>query len=539
MNSRKQLLKRIENKNFLLSFIFLMAVGIIMYMMNLYTPLFCDDWEYVYVWGTHIRINSISDILTSQWAHYFEQNGRFLVHCIVQLFDGWIGKGAFNLFNASMFVLFLYGLALNTSNNKQQYFKILSVAFILVFFLMAGFKYTFLWLSGSCNYLWVATAILFFHWLLEKEPGHYQGWSCLLLGLFGFICGWSHEAFVVPICAAYFFYFLTHKKEFKGHRVFMIIGIYLGAALLVFSPASISRFFNHNDADSLGFITRLVNMRNVGLLYLLIAIVSILVISKKLSFKKWIKKEQIFLTSLVVAFVFIFLSGVDLEHSRFGVEFFSLLLILRIIDWNIINNKLISIVNIPVLLFATYVLQVCSKCDAANQQELQQIKGSNSVVSTTQPVDFDYLHRFVLHYMGFESFLEDKQVGESYWINKYYYDYENIQFLPKEFVDGIHSDFHKYDVIRPIGHLPYLAKRLPNQREAESVSLYYDETSYSSVPKSLRKIYRKIFGVPYSGDCAVINVSMEGYNYVIIPNYWPDYIHNLEYITIHLKEPAP
>ena len=124
--------------------VFLLAVGCIIYCLNVFTPLFSDDWHYAFIFGTHQRIDSIGDIFRSQYIHYFDFNGRSIVHFIVQLFDGILGKNVFNVFNALMFVAFLYALTLVVPNRKGHSFKIISVAFILVFLIMTGFKYVFL-----------------------------------------------------------------------------------------------------------------------------------------------------------------------------------------------------------------------------------------------------------------------------------------------------------------------------------------------------------------------------------------------------------
>ena len=93
----------------------LVAVTLVMWFFNHYTTLFLDDWHYAFIFGTLKPIRSIGDIFISQWHHYFEfTNGRFIAHFFVQLFDGILGKGAFNVFNAVFFALFIYVLAFVT-----------------------------------------------------------------------------------------------------------------------------------------------------------------------------------------------------------------------------------------------------------------------------------------------------------------------------------------------------------------------------------------------------------------------------------------
>lgn len=81
--------------------------GIIFYILNHFTPLYSDDWHYNFIYGTFENINSLSDIIKSQYIHYFKVNGRFIPHFIVQLFDGILGKELFNIFNTIAFIFFL------------------------------------------------------------------------------------------------------------------------------------------------------------------------------------------------------------------------------------------------------------------------------------------------------------------------------------------------------------------------------------------------------------------------------------------------
>lgn len=50
-------------------------------------------------------IDSVGDIISSQATHYQVVNGRFLTHCVVQLFCGILGQDAYAFMNALMFLL--------------------------------------------------------------------------------------------------------------------------------------------------------------------------------------------------------------------------------------------------------------------------------------------------------------------------------------------------------------------------------------------------------------------------------------------------
>lgn len=137
--------------------------------------------------------------------------------------------------------------------------------------------------------------------------------------------------------------------------------------------------------------------------------------------------------------------------------------------------------------------------------------------------------------MGFEGFLNEKQVGEYFRINDFY-QFTNVQFIPKELVDSARSDFHTFDKIKSLGKLPFWAKRLPDNTEIHDVYLNYDESYIKSMPKTIKRIIRLIFGYPFTTPVATFQVNIDGYNYVVIPNPWPDHNNRLSSIKIELKK---
>lgn len=474
--------------------IFLGIVAIVMYLLNRFTPIFCDDWHYRFIFGTQTPIRTIGDIFVSQWHHYFEfTNGRFIAHFFVQLFDGILGKGAFNVFNAVFFALFLYALAVVTSHDRKQYYKITSVAFFLIFLLMTGFKYTFLWMSGSCNYLWMAILLLFFHRLIERDaiPARYN----VPLLLYGFICGWTNEAMVVGLGGAYFLYYIFHRKELTAHRKYMLIGFVVGALILVLSPASIHRAFT-SSARNFTPMDRIVNMQNLRLFFVIILFVLFKVGFGKLNFKQWVKKEQMLVTATVISLVFILFTGFYLEHSRFGIELFSLLLILRTVNWEKVNTVIISVVNVCVLAFAIYAATICAKCYRVGQEELEPATRGETLILTTNPIETtSFMRRYVIDYYGYGlhgGLDEEKYYGEDDWIPDYYgYHGKLVRMYPKQFIEDLDKNPELYNDFRTLGNQPFYAIRLTPEQDIWYAELSYHPSKYNKLPWPLNRIFMK------------------------------------------------
>lgn len=95
-----------------------LVIGCVFYLMNVYSPLYVDDWHYCFIFGTTTPIASIGDIFRSQAIHYMEFNGRVVPHLFVQFFDGLVGKPLFNVVNTVLFLLFLHLLTLTIISRK-------------------------------------------------------------------------------------------------------------------------------------------------------------------------------------------------------------------------------------------------------------------------------------------------------------------------------------------------------------------------------------------------------------------------------------
>ena len=513
----------------------LVIVAILMYGFNRFTPLFCDDWHYVFIFGTQDPIRSLGDIFKSQLAHYSEFNGRYLVHCLVQLFDGILGKGVFNVANALVFALFLYGIALVTSSDKNHYYKIISIAFFFIFVLMSGFKYVFLWMSGSFNYLWVGSALLFFHYLIEKEKT--ASGTAIPLFMFGIVCGWSNEALAVGLGAAYFVYFMFHRDRLSRHRIWMLAGFYLGALFLVFSPASVHRAMD-TAAKGISIMDRLVNMQNLRIFFVLLALIVVKLFSAK-KFLEWVKREQLLILATLLTFIFILFTGFYYSHSRFGIELFSLLLILRMIPWDRVNTRLISAVNVCLLGFATYALVLSGKCYTVAQEELSHVFAGDDVIATSSPIEYSsYFRRYVLDYegLGLKDGIDDvKYYGEDDWIPKYAgFKDKFVYFYPKIFLERLESDPEYFDGFNTLENLPFYAMRITPDQEVRYAEFRYQPSRFNSYPWPLNRIYAKFTGEVETDIAAVKVLNIRGHSYALVHKSRPD--QDIRLNEILLKE---
>ncbi|MBQ6079378.1 MAG: hypothetical protein IJK93_03775 [Muribaculaceae bacterium] len=527
--------------NKILCTILLVIVAVVMYLMNSFTPLFCDDWHYRFIYGTQIPIRNIGDIIISQWHHYFEfNNGRFVPHFFVQLFDGILGKPLFNVFNALVFALFLFALTKIVPDRKGQTYKIMSVGFVLVFLLITGFKYVCLWMSGSCNYLWMAVLLVFFIHLIERDDLPAKANVPLLL--YGFICGWTNEAMVVGLGAAYFLYFVRHREQLTTHRKFMLIGFYLGAAILVLCPASINRAFTAT-AQNFTPMDRLVHMNNLRIFYVMLLVVIGKLVFGRMKFKQWVKKEQVLVTAVLVSLVFILLTGYYLAHSRFGIEFFSLLLLLRTIEWKKVGIGAVSVANIATLAVAIYALPICANAYKIGQEELSHVAKGEMLVYTSSPVKTtSFFRRYVLYYYGYgvkDGLDEEKYYGDDDWIPDYYGYHPTLLYMyPQILIDDIESNHDLYNDFRTFEGLPFYAIRLSPDQDIWYAVLSYEPSKYNKLPWPFNRICMK-FMQDTDWDISDIKfMDYKGERYALIRRPRPSQDYRLKEIKLIEHDPV-
>ena len=482
-------LKPMSVSKHILPAIFLGIIGIVFYMLMVFTPLFSDDWNYYLVFGTGRRIQSLWDIFVSQYNHYFLNNGRFIPHFFVQLFDGILGKGLFNIVNTIVFLVFI--LLLIRVKGKTEW-RLLPILLALLLLLMPGFNNAFLWMSGACNYLWAAVLILLFYKLLTRDKVNGRYYPLLLL--FGILCGWTNEALIVGFVAGCLCYYLIYRKELTSHRAVLLAGLIIGALFLTLAPGSVHRFLNGKEGafSITGFthqlLASLLAMDNLRLLPLLLLTLLSLAVFKKIP-KGFFSENLLWLVAVGVSFVFVLMTGHQAAHSRFGIELFSLVLILRLMDHFAIPKSVVVTSG----LIACIVLALTAYYSYLNNQEFRrcvaQIQSTGTGIIETDEVKWpSFFDRLVVRFKPSEN--DDYYYYQSDWIDRYY-GKDNLLFMPHRFMERIRNDVGAYEVFDVNTDLPFYAKRT-DVESVESAVFHLSEPVKKDIPLLLRPIAGKM-----------------------------------------------
>ena len=470
-----------NKKNILVFVAFLSMVVFIIYTLCYLTPLARDDWSYFFIFGTDTRITSLADVFTSQYAHYLEFNGRAVCHVILQAVEAFLGKGAFNVLNTLMFVVFLYAIAINVSKERKHYYKIFTASFFLLFLLFPGFDLGVLWLSGSFNYLWPATALLFFHYILMNKQ--YSSRAYILLFLFGFLCGWTNEAFVLGLAGAYFIYYMVKRKELTTQRIIMLAGFFIGALLLVFAPGSISKAKDSSSYHDIFVVFNcLLAMNNLRILPLLVIVVGIMAVRRRIRVKQWMSQEAVLLMAMAISFTFVIYTTYSSEHSRWGIELFSMLLVLRLLPWERMSDVLFHVANVVVAIVAFLAFQANYKCYKVNEEEFAQMSRQEFPVQTEIAEFSPAFDRFIVGYEYAEWGDHSKHYGRDIGLTKYF-GYDSVYMLPRSFVQAIKTNPERFNTFQTEETWPFYALKETDKNRLMNYALmelkYYDYNNFS------------------------------------------------------------
>ncbi len=245
-------------------FIYFTIVYIASYFLMQYNLFIGEDCLYAYIYGTTEPIKSISDIIISQYRHYQELNGRFLVHVIVQLFCGLWGIEIFRIINSLFFTLLCGLITRFVFNSWKTSILNYIITTLLIFFTIPAIKLTILGnISFSVNYLWTAVFNLLLILLiktkfLNKNTTKFQN---ILLLFICALCGSLQESFSIPILGATILYItinvITKKRNQSINQSinWAIVGYSIGTILLIIAPGNFIRLSSKGaSSDIIGTI---------------------------------------------------------------------------------------------------------------------------------------------------------------------------------------------------------------------------------------------------------------------------------------------
>lgn len=361
-------------KNWLkIDIVFYILIFIAFYCLNRLSPFITDDYFYAFVLrdgsitGESFEpIRGLTDVVKSQCYAYFHQNGRFVVHSIVQLFCGIWGMESFVVINSLMFVLLVVGVTQIVRNYRRPYNFDAILIFVLLLLFIPILGKTYLGnISFSVNYLWTSTAVIWWLYLLicQKKSSIFLN---VFLFLFSVLVGSMQESFSIGIAGALCIYYCLNYKEFRGTTVFLILGFIIGACIVIFAPANFSRFVNEQGGTFdikhvfLQVIRTFLSLRVFWLM--LLCLLVLLVRKSKQDFRLILKQHGVLILASCINVLFAAIIAMNGKHQMVCVELLSMIVVLIILLPSLIATKFERKILIFCLLISIILYGPIFKC---------------------------------------------------------------------------------------------------------------------------------------------------------------------------------
>ena len=378
---------------------------ILIYLLNYLTGYTGDDYMYHYFFESGRPSYStipltLGDLPASLWNHYCTWNGRILTHALVQFFMIY-NKIIFNICNSIVFILTGFLLLAHIRPNFKNWTPyMLVIIYASMFFFFPHFGLSVLWLSGSCNYLWMCALLLFYLLFYRNYAGDTNTTTLkriaktLFMFILGLFSGCSNEnsgGAVILLAFLFLCYWKWKKWKIPVWSICGIGGSCLGLLIILLAPGSKSRIENGLLSTSVLF-KRMREFLGFSFRYLAILCIILLIVSIKYYIDNS-KNIYLIIETLFIPFVYclsgfaciLVLLASPVISGKSWIWTVSFVMISIGIIWDKINDQIWKNSNIIKLLFIIFICltsirYVSAFCDIRQtyQEQIEQVNEINS-----------------------------------------------------------------------------------------------------------------------------------------------------------------
>lgn len=338
--------KKINSLSQKIKLIFLLVFGFIsfcfIFKLNMMTNLSADDFVYSFIWGTDNRVQSLSDVIYSQYRHYMEWGGRSVAHTIVQTIL-LLGKTEIRFLNSLVYVLFTFTIYWHIKGrNKSHDLFIYCLIHLLLWFFQPDYAGTILWISGSGNYLWCTTIILLFmlpyRLYINDNKSDYVAAKSLFMFFGGVVTGWTNENTSIGMIVMILLFILFYKNrkwKIPAWAISGLIGAIVGCLFLILAPGNFERLNLAGGVNTywftyiykfLMYTDRIFSL--IGAIFLTSIILLVLVLKfSNINRARFIFMICIYITGIFVSLYAMLLSPQFPDRAFFGIITFSIIIL--------------------------------------------------------------------------------------------------------------------------------------------------------------------------------------------------------------------
>ena len=501
--------KRAKRLPWLFNTVIMAIVMAAFVVLNVLTPEYHDDFVYKFMFeGGAVNyghpVSSLGDIFISQVDHYCSVNGRSIVHVFVQLFTGVLGKSVFNVINAIVFCALIWLLHRRRVGDAR--FCVSTLVALVLVLLMPRFKDTFLWMTGSINYLWSATAALVFLLIYEKRCDRTVEWSLLPLLVAVFLLGWTHEGITLPLGIALLIINLLSLKKSHGReqRLWLALAFLAGGCMAAFAPGTIARSGIGGDlapsALGLKIFAGLTVLAKLKLVYLaLLAHVVGWFINRNVV-KTVIKCNGHLLLAALLSLGIVFTSGLESTRTAFGLELFSMIYLLRLLtellpfQVKALRQWCSAVLAIGLVVFYGLLLRHTIPSWQESQRLIAQIERTTDGIIATNEHKAGIFSSYVCTMLSPDSTVNAINYDPHGWPASIAATYhrDSLVFLPQAFLDDLKSAPERYEKIDLNTPYEFYVQRLDGDTAVKQVTFQLAPNDFHSVPLLLRPIARRM-----------------------------------------------
>ena len=413
----------------------------VMLVMNALTTFKEDDLAFTLIEGVWTPVRSIADLLQSHLTHYTGTNGR-LADLVPELFAGLLGKTAFNVVNALVFVLMAHLVSLLATGRR-------SLLGLSSFLTVVGTCYpvpgeTMLWMAGSANYMWAITLSLALVLALKRAQGKPLGWGMALVWLlFGFVAGGFNEATSLGFLGGLMLFYAFNYRLFDRRVVVTLMGYALGIMLIVSSPGAWNRVATDIALDlrpdDLLSSRWHIFMEKMWRFYLplLAAAVGVFLLLRRRD--RAVVRQSVWTYVIVCSAAVMFALGLNHERAYAPLVTVAAIIVIQAVDFLLAGRwqrlRLLAVIALLGLCAFTYARGIIrlSQYKAYNEQVEREIAAApgQAILRERQ---FDIYSRFIkpMNYMSTNYFAHEV-------IYRAYYGKENVQFVN----DSVYHRYHE------------------------------------------------------------------------------------------------
>lgn len=331
-----------KNSTKTLPYLLLAAVTILMVYLCTYCPWLGDEIRYMFSFATGDRLHDFKDVIISQNEHYFNINGRYVAHVLVQLFCGLSNHVVFAVCNGLVFIPFAL-LTLRLAGIKKHE-TALSVIGISLCFL--GFQ-TRMVPSCQIGYMWMFTLVAIVLWFFLHKQQVERRWWWLLLP-FCVVAGWGQEAINLGVCGAMIVYAWQHRKSMSTTQWAIMLAFGFGTLLLVVSPGSLHRVGTiHGSEKSASAVHNMaLFLLYILVTYILLAVVITGVVSRRITLRQCYRGYAFYWHVFIICLAMNVFITLFTNRQLFGMEYVALILTLGLLhdmNYRRLNMALTSV----------------------------------------------------------------------------------------------------------------------------------------------------------------------------------------------------